>query len=119
MIMQTYLVGWTLTECGPIASGLAFNGYDKETGKPKFDRVQSAVLWNLEFSYTVKDFLASWNMSVPKWLKHYVFLRFLPNDKKKKVNPMAAFITFLVSAVWHGFYPGFYLFFSGAFLLDT
>ena len=118
MIMQTYLVGWTLTECGPIASGLAFNGYDKETGKPKFDRVQSAVLWNLEFSYSVKDFLASWNMSVPKWLKHYVFLRILPNDKRKNLNAKAAFITFLVSAVWHGFYPGFYLFFSGAFLLD-
>ena len=24
-------------ECGPIASGLSFNGIDKETGKPKFD----------------------------------------------------------------------------------
>ena len=39
LVMQTYLVGWTLMECGPIASGLSFNGYDKETGKPKFDRV--------------------------------------------------------------------------------
>lgn len=32
LTMQTYLVGWCLMECGPIASGLAFNGYDKETG---------------------------------------------------------------------------------------
>ena len=58
-------------------------------------------------------------MSVPKWLKHYVFLRMLPNDKKKNLNAKAALTTFMVSAVWHGFYPGFYLFFSGAFLLDT
>ena len=47
---QTYLVGWCLMDVGPIACGLAFNGYDKETGKPKFDRVQSALLWKLEFS---------------------------------------------------------------------
>ena len=47
------------------------------------------------------------------------FHRFWPNDKKKNLNAKAALTTFMVSAVWHGFYPGFYLFFSGAFLLDT
>lgn len=30
----------------------------------------------------------------------------------------AAMITFLVSAIWHGFYPGFLAFFIGAALLD-
>ena len=105
-------------DVGPIASGLSFNGYDKETKKPKFDRVQCAILWNLEVSYTVKDFLGSWNMSVPKWIKYYVFLRMLPNDKRQSINFKAAFTSFMVSAVWHGFYPGFYMFFLGAFLLD-
>lgn len=39
LAMQTYLVGWCLMECGPIASGLSFNGYDKVTGEAKHDRV--------------------------------------------------------------------------------
>lgn len=39
LTMQTYLVGWCLMECGPIAAGLSYNGIDKETGKPKHDRV--------------------------------------------------------------------------------
>ena len=108
---QTYLVGFCLMDVGPIASGLAFNGYDKETEKPKFDRVQSAILWKLEFSSSFKELIASWNMSVPKWLKNYVFLRIASKDKKGGGSTKAAIITFLVSAVWHGFYPGFYIFF--------
>ena len=62
LVMQTYIVGWCLMECGPIAAGLGFNGYDKETGKAKHDRVQSCVIWKLETSNRVKDFLASWNI---------------------------------------------------------
>ena len=107
-------------ECGVIACGLGFNGYDAD-GNPKFDRVQSCGLWNLEMSCTVKDFLGNWNISVSVWLKYYVYLRLLPNDKNKNTgnaSTIAAFSTFLTSAVWHGFYPGFYLFFSGAALLD-
>ena len=34
-VSQTYLCGFCLMDIGPIACGLAFNGYDKETGKPK------------------------------------------------------------------------------------
>ena len=89
-------------DVGVIASGLAFNGFDKETNEPKFDRVQSAILWKLEFSSSFKELIASWNMSVPKWLRNYVFLRIASKDKKKGGFLKAAIITFLVSAVWHG-----------------
>ena len=68
-------------ECGPIAAGLSFNGYDKETGKAKHDRVKSVFIWNLETSYKIKDFLASWNISAHDWLKCYIFLRMLPNER--------------------------------------
>ena len=71
-------------ECGPIASGLSFNGYDKETGQAKHDRVRSCGIWELETSYRIKDFLANWNISAHMWLKYYIFMRMLPNDKKGK-----------------------------------
>ena len=118
LVIQTYLVGWCLMECGPIAAGLSFNGYDKETGEAKHDRVQSVVIWKLETSYRIKDFLANWNISAHMWLKYYIFLRMLPNDKKAGGQAAAALTTFIVSAIWHGFYPGFFVFFIGAGLLD-
>ena len=80
--MQTYIVGWCLMECGPIASGLSYNGIDEKTGEARHDRVQSCIIWNLETSFRIKDFLASWNISAHGWLKNYIFLRMLPNDKK-------------------------------------
>lgn len=39
LTMQTYLVGWCLMECGPIAAGLSYNGRDEKTGEARHDRV--------------------------------------------------------------------------------
>jgi lysophospholipid acyltransferase len=75
-------------------------------------------VWNLETSVKVKDFLANWNISVHEWLKYYVFLRQLDNKKRGGSTIKAAMATFLVSAIWHGFYPGFFVFFIGAGLMD-
>jgi len=121
LAMSTYYVGWCLMDCGVIASGLAFNGYEKGTGEPKFDRVQSMVLFKLEFSSNVKDFLASWNISAALWLKYYVYMRMLPNDRSKSTawtQFAASLTTFTVSAIWHGFYPGFYIFFIAVAFVD-
>lgn len=54
--MNTYVIGFCFMDCGPIASGLAFNGYD-EKGVAKYDRVKSVVIKGLIFTYRVKDFL--------------------------------------------------------------
>jgi hypothetical protein len=40
------------------------------------------------------------------------------DNKKKGGVTVPALITFMVSAIWHGFYPGFVFFFFGAFLMD-
>jgi lysophospholipid acyltransferase len=56
-------------------------------------------------------------MSVHHWLKYYVFMRQLDN-KKRGGTAGAALVTYLVSAVWHGFYPGFTIFFFCGFLMD-
>ena len=53
------------------------------------------------------------------WLKHYIFIRMLPTGKKSaRSTVIASLATFVVSAIWHGFYPGFYVFFIGAGLMD-
>jgi lysophospholipid acyltransferase len=70
----TYYTAFCLMHTATIASGLAFNGYD-ENKKAKFNKVETVRIWDIEFSYHVKDFFDAWNISVHKWLKYYVFLR--------------------------------------------
>ena len=64
--------------------------------------------------------IAYWNMSVQKWLKYYVYMRFLSSDpnKRGKGTELAALMTFIVSAIWHGFYPGYIVFFFWIFVFD-
>jgi lysophospholipid acyltransferase len=117
VMYKTYLVGWCLMDLGPIASGLSFNGYDEE-GNAKFDRVRSMNHWKLITATNVKTIIETWNISAHAWLKHYVFLRQLENGKRGQSNIMATWITFMVSAIWHGFYPGYYYFFFWVALFD-
>mmetsp|Transcript_46259 Transcript_46259/g.62838 ORF Transcript_46259/g.62838 Transcript_46259/m.62838 type:complete len:186 (+) Transcript_46259:578-1135(+) len=104
-------------DVGPIGSGLAFNGYDKETKQPLFNRVESLNVYNLELTGDIKVTISSWNISIHKWLKYYVFLQLIDRSKKT-LQFMPAIMTFMVSAVWHGFYPGLFIFFIAAALLE-
>jgi hypothetical protein len=76
------------------------------------------VIWGLFSSNKVKDFLGSWNISVHNWLKYYVYLRLVNPKERGGTNVFAAFMSFAVSAIWHGFYEGYYFFFFGMFIVD-
>jgi hypothetical protein len=52
--------------------------------------------------------IASWNVSVHRFLKDYVHRRLPIHSRAKR-----RLATFAVSAVWHGMRPGYYLFFLG------
>lgn len=84
--------------------------------RPKFNRVENIRVWDIEFSYKVQEFFAAWNISVHMWLKHYVFLRMMKKGQKPGLLPILA--TFVMSAVWHGFYPGYFFFFVSSGLND-
>jgi lysophospholipid acyltransferase len=123
--MLTYYVAFCLKHAASIASGLCFNGYDDRSKhddvilyieRAKFNRVETIRLYDIEFSYKVKDFFDAWNISVHMWLKYYVFLRMVKRDQRNSLTPILA--TFVVSAVWHGFYPGYFMFFISSGLND-
>lgn len=88
----TYYTAFCLIETGTVASGMSFNGYNEKRKillnvylileKVLFNRVTAVRVWDIEFSYRVKDFLDAWNISVHLWLKYYVYLRLLKRDKK-------------------------------------
>ena len=66
---------------------------------------------DLKFEYdpNFKNKIDYWNKSVQAWLKTCVYMRVYNNNPKRAT--MATFVTFLVSAFWHGFYISYYIFF--------
>ena len=116
---NTYLIGFCFMDSGPIASGLAFNGYSADN-VARHDRVKNVALRKIFFFTQAKVFVASWNISVQNWLKNYVYLRMLDNNKEKGMKKSVAMMfTFLASGLWHGFYPGYITSFFFNFVLTA
>ncbi len=64
------------------------------------------------------DPTTKWNISIQEWLKYYVLLRLMDKSKPRHaIQTMPIVMTFLVSAIWHGFYFSFYGYMSGFLLV--
>lgn len=88
---------------------------DPSDGKlsPQWNRVAQVNVRKLETATCFRDIISNWNIQTANWLKYYVYLRV--SQPGSKSSAFAICITYLVSAIWHGFYPGYYLtFVTGA-----
>ena len=84
-------------------SGLGFNGYEKD-GTAKWDLISNIHVFSFEFGTNFRDCINVWNVGTNRWLRMVVYER-VP----KKFGTV---LTFSLSAVWHGFYPGYYITFA-------
>jgi len=126
-ILQMHLVGlvarfkyygvWSLTEGACILAGLGYNGVDPVTGRVSWNRLQNINPWGVETAQNSRAYLEHWNIKTNTWLRNYVYLRVTPRGKKPGFR--ASMATFVTSAVWHGFYPGYYLSFVLASFIQT
>jgi len=116
-----YYIAFFLGEGAAILSGLGYNGRD-ERGRVKWDRVLMIRLLPFKFAQDPTTMAANWNVPSANWLKRYVYIRLLPDarptpgKRQGRVSRLFGqffpfFATFFVSAVWHGFYAGYYMFF--------
>lgn len=104
---------WKLSEGACILAGFGFNGVAKN-GSIDWTAIENIDPWSFEMAQNTKALLEAWNKNTNKWLKNYVYLRVTP--KGKKPGFISTIATFSTSAIWHGFYPGYYLAFTtGAF----
>ena len=107
---------WQMAEGACILSGIGFNGYNPD-GSLRWDRVTNVSPMAFETAQNNKELLEAWNQNTNKWLRNYVYLRVTPRGKKPGFR--SAMATFTTSAVWHGFYPGYYLTFVSAGFIQT
>lgn len=108
---------WYLTEGSCILSGMGYKGVDPKTGKVDWSRLQNVNPWGIESAQNTRAYLENWNINTNHWLRNYMYLRVTPKGKKPGFG--ASLATFVASAFWHGFYPGYYLSFVLAAFLQT
>jgi lysophospholipid acyltransferase len=114
LLKVRYVTAFKLTESSMISSGFNYQGTDPVSG-PKFERVRSIYYYDLVLGKTFRDRVNSWNIGISDWLRFYIYNRIQyggeskePSITRRNNAQHAAFVT---SAIWHGFYPTYYVFF--------
>jgi hypothetical protein len=103
-----YYFAWLMADAICNNSGLGFNGYEKD-GTPKWDMISNIHVFAFEFGTNFRDCINVWNVGTNRWLRMVVYER-VP----KKYGTV---LTFSLSALWHGFYPGYYMTFATGALM--
>jgi len=79
-------------------------GYNKLT--QKWDLATTVRPLSVELAKNPQEQVRNWNISTTFWLRHVVY--------ERAPRKYATFMTFGLSAVWHGFFVGYYFLFSFA-----
>lgn len=105
LVRFKYYFAWTLADAICNNSGLGFNGFNPD-GSSKWDRFSNVDIFQFEFATSLKQSIEAWNRGTNIWLRTLVY-------ERTKNYPTV--LTYGLSAIWHGFYTGYYLtFLSGA-----
>ncbi|KAJ7411634.1 Lysophospholipid acyltransferase 1 [Willisornis vidua] len=102
-----YYFAWTLADAVNNAAGYGFSGVD-ERGSFRWDLLSNLNIWNIETATSFKMYLENWNIQTAAWLKRVCYDR-------APWYPTA--LTFILSALWHGIYPGYYFTFLTGILI--
>ncbi|KAJ2747493.1 Lysophospholipid acyltransferase [Coemansia sp. BCRC 34301] len=119
-----YYTAWKMSEGACVLAGLGFDGFDESSGSVRWMDISNVNIASVELGTSIKELIDGWNIGTNTWLRHHVYLRIMANTTRRKPSAKhvpqssstaATVLTFLVSAWWHGFYPGYYLtFFMGS-----
>ncbi|KAJ3106653.1 lysophospholipid acyltransferase [Phlyctochytrium bullatum] len=127
-----YYGAWKISEGICILSGIGYNGRENTapssspssssppsqtsaspSGSHLFNRCENVNILGLETAQSPRLFIGSWNMLTNKWLRNSIYNRLVSIGGQHPA--IASLVTWIVSALWHGFYPCYYLtFLSGA-----
>lgn len=89
------------------AAGFGFSGVDKN-GNFCWDLLSNLNIWKIETATSFKVYLENWNIQTAIWLKRVCY---------ERVPWYPTVLTFILSALWHGVYPGYYFTFLTGILV--
>ncbi|KAL5493215.1 hypothetical protein EMCRGX_G014362 [Ephydatia muelleri] len=102
-IRTRYYFIWLFVESINNYIGLGFSGYDKK-GKPVWNVCKNINVFDVEFGTNYRALITAWNVTTSLWLRRVCYERLPP-----KFILSRSMSSYLLSAIWHGFYPGYYL----------
>lgn len=109
-VRQKYYFAWKNAEGANNVWYAGFDGFDDKTGLAGgWTGAENTRILEFETAPNVKTLSAMWNMKTANWLSRYVYIR--------TGGSLAA--TYGLSAFWHGFYPGYYMFFMSVPILTA
>ncbi|GAA6007872.1 hypothetical protein JCM11491_006519 [Sporobolomyces phaffii] len=93
-----YYAVWCMAETAFIVAGLGYNPQTKH-----YDASRNVRIRSIELAPNFKILLDSWNMNTNVWLRECIYKRVAKSGKKPGFKSTQ--ITFITSALWHGFNP--------------
>lgn len=108
IVRQKYYFAWKNAEGATNVWYAGFNGFDSKTKEPLgWDIGRNMDILKFETAQNIQTLSKEWNNKTSLWLTKYVYIR--------TGGSLAA--VYSMSAFWHGFYPGYYMFFLSVPLL--
>ncbi|XP_033214251.1 lysophospholipid acyltransferase 7 [Belonocnema kinseyi] len=95
-----------ITGLGPknykLAETLANDVEQLKKEEINFEAIHNMYVEKVETCITVREAMKVWNTTVQYWMAHCVYKRF-------PFKPLRTAVVFLLSAIWHGYSPGYFL----------
>lgn len=108
-VRQKYYFAWKNAEGANNIWYAGFEGFDADGNVKGWGNACNIDIIAFETAPNVKTLSAMWNMKTANWLSRYIYIR--------TGGSLAA--TYGMSAFWHGFYPGYYMFFMSVPLITA
>jgi lysophospholipid acyltransferase len=93
-----FYFAWKMAEGGCVIAGFGFEGYDRDGNAIGWRGVENVDIWRLETAPNIQDQSRYWNKRTQQWLERYTYNR----------TGQSLIMTYFVSSLWHGLYPGDY-----------
>lgn len=100
-VRMKYYFAWKNAEGANNIWYAGFEGFDENGNVKGWEEASNINIFDFELAPNLKTLSAAWNKKTANWLGRYVYMR----------TGGSLVATYGMSAFWHGFYPGYYLFF--------
>ncbi|KAG7352847.1 membrane-bound O-acyltransferase family protein [Nitzschia inconspicua] len=100
-VRQKYYFGWKNAEGAQNVWYAGFDGWDENGKAIGWETSSNVDIIGFELASDVQNMSKNWNKKTSFWLTRYVYIR----------TGGSLLAVYSMSAFWHGFYPGYYIFF--------
>lgn len=100
-LREKYYFGWKNAEGAANVWYAGFDGFDENGNALGWETSNNMNIFGFELAQDLQSATKNWNIKTSSWLTRYVYMRTGGN----------LLAVYSLSAFWHGFYPGYYMFF--------